>query len=379
MKMTKKILALMLAITFVFSAFSISAFADDAIESPIIPVGPQQTPWFEYEFVNDNTALVLSGFNYNSNRYNVTVRATAEKDGSTYPVVGIADDVFSGKDIKSLVVEDGVQTVGKNAFANCAKLASVEIASSVTFVDETAFNGTAWLEAQPDGLIYIGNIAYKAKGFSAASVSLKAETASIADGAFRGQTTLEKIYVPATTTIGTEAFAGCTNVTIYCAENSPAHTYAQANEIPFVLIPSLVLKSAPTKLEYYQNDALALDGIELIYITEAGENPVEVTPEMITGYDPAVLGAQTVTITYEGKTVTFDVNVIERPAYVPGDLDGKEGVDMDDAIYLLFAINFSDTYPLNQPADFDGNGVEDMDDAIYLLFHVNFSNEYPLH
>ncbi|MBE6713290.1 MAG: hypothetical protein E7580_07200 [Ruminococcaceae bacterium] len=69
----------------------------------------------------------------------------------------------------------------------------------------------------------------------------------------------------------------------------------------------------------------------------------------------------------------------ERPPYVPGDLDGKAGVDMDDAIYLLFAINFSDQYPTDQPLDFDGNGQVNMDDAIYLLFHVNFSEQYPLH
>ena len=30
----------------------------------------------------------------------------------------------------------------------------------------------------------------------------------------------------------------------------------------------------------------------------------------------------------------------ERPAYVPGDLDGAEGVSIEDAIHLLFAINF---------------------------------------
>ena len=34
---------------------------------------------------------------------------------------------------------------------------------------------------------------------------------------------------------------------------------------------------------------------------------------------------------------------------------------------------------MNQPADFDGNGDTNMDDAIYLLFHVNFPESYPLH
>ena len=64
--------------------------------------------------------------------------------------------------------------------------------------------------------------------------------------------------------------------------------------------------------------------------------------------------------------------------YTPGDVDGVEGVTLDDAIYALFAINFPEAYALNQPIDFDGNGKIDLDDAIYLLFHVNFPDTYPL-
>ncbi|MBQ3075192.1 MAG: hypothetical protein IJC26_03905, partial [Clostridia bacterium] len=68
----------------------------------------------------------------------------------------------------------------------------------------------------------------------------------------------------------------------------------------------------------------------------------------------------------------------ERPPYVPGDLDGVEGVDMDDAIYLLFYCSFAEEYPINQNADFDNSGEVDMDDAIYLLFYCSFPEDYPL-
>lgn len=69
----------------------------------------------------------------------------------------------------------------------------------------------------------------------------------------------------------------------------------------------------------------------------------------------------------------------ERPPYIPGDVDNDGDVDMDDAIYLLFHVNFPASYSINQPANFDGLGEVDMDDAIYLLFHVNFPASYPLH
>ncbi len=68
----------------------------------------------------------------------------------------------------------------------------------------------------------------------------------------------------------------------------------------------------------------------------------------------------------------------ERPPYVPGDLDGEEGITINDAIYLLFHVNFPEVYPVDQPVDFDGNGTKDMSDAIHLLFHVNFPEVYPL-
>ena len=64
---------------------------------------------------------------------------------------------------------------------------------------------------------------------------------------------------------------------------------------------------------------------------------------------------------------------------LPGDVDGNGEVDLDDAIYLLYHVNFKDTYPVNQPVDFNGDSKEDLDDAIYLLYHVNFKDTYPLH
>ena len=62
-----------------------------------------------------------------------------------------------------------------------------------------------------------------------------------------------------------------------------------------------------------------------------------------------------------------------------GDLDGKDGVSTDDAVYLLFHVNFPDLYPVNQAVDYDGSGEVDVSDVIHLLYHVNFPERYPLH
>ena len=64
--------------------------------------------------------------------------------------------------------------------------------------------------------------------------------------------------------------------------------------------------------------------------------------------------------------------------YVAGDLDEKEGVELDDAIYLLYPVNFPAMFPVTQNVDFDGSGVVDLADVFYLLYHINFPSRYPL-
>ena len=67
-----------------------------------------------------------------------------------------------------------------------------------------------------------------------------------------------------------------------------------------------------------------------------------------------------------------------RTSYLRGDVDGSEYLDTDDAIYLLFHVNFQNKYPVNQPIDFDNNGKINIEDAIQLLFYCNFPESFPL-
>jgi len=83
------------------------------------------------------------------------------------------------------------------------------------------------------------------------------------------------------------------------------------------------------------------------------------------------------TVVVNSSPVVRDVTLLTN--VLRGDVDGNGVKEINDAIHLLFHINFSDTYPVNQPCDFDGNGIEDTDDAIHLLFNINFPDGYPLH
>ena len=102
------------------------------------------------------------------------------------------------------------------------------------------------------------------------------------------------------------------------------------------------------------------EGIYLIYFSKSGY----ITREFIIN----VVGG-----------VVQDCVMMRDYSTLKGDVDNDGDVDMDDAIYLLFNVNFPASYPVGQPANFDGLGEVTMDDAIYLLFHVNFPSSYPLH
>lgn len=69
----------------------------------------------------------------------------------------------------------------------------------------------------------------------------------------------------------------------------------------------------------------------------------------------------------------------ENPtALIPGDADFDGKVDLDDAIYLLYHLNFPEAYRIYQTLDTNDSGKTDLNDAVYLLYHVNFPHSYPL-
>ena len=86
----------------------------------------------------------------------------------------------------------------------------------------------------------------------------------------------------------------------------------------------------------------------------------------------------TIIVAYERPTPLPPTPEIPPEDRELGDLDGVGGKNIDDAIYLLYHVNFPQSYPICQFADYDHNGTVDIDDAIYMLYHVNFPETYPL-
>ena len=81
-------------------------------------------------------------------------------------------------------------------------------------------------------------------------------------------------------------------------------------------ITSLTIKALPTTKKYLKGQKLDLTGGKIKVEYENNEDNEEVemksTDVTVTGYDLNKIGEQTVTITYKGKSTTFNVTVVEK-------------------------------------------------------------------
>ena len=131
-------------------------------------------------------------------------------------VKSIGEYAFSScTSLTSVIVPESVTNINASAFRNCTNLLSVTVPENITAIGQYAFDNTAWFNKQPDGLIYLGRVAYKYKGEmpEGTEISIREETVQIAGEAFRDCTGLTYITIPdGITVISSYAFAGCKNL-----------------------------------------------------------------------------------------------------------------------------------------------------------------------
>ena len=117
--------------------------------------------------------------------------------------------------LSSMNIPNGVTTIDSYAFYECKNISSFSIPNTIKTVGYDAFTGTAWYNNQPNGLLYIGHVAYKYKGTmpSGTAIELKDETTEISGYAFSGCSGLASVTIPnSVTSIGYYAFNGCSGL-----------------------------------------------------------------------------------------------------------------------------------------------------------------------
>jgi hypothetical protein len=147
----------------------------------------------------------------------------------------------------SITIKSGTRSISNYAFSGCSGLTSINIPSSVLNIGGHAFDGTAWFDNQPNGLVYAGNIAYAYKGVmpNNTSIIIKDGTVSISDYAFRNYKTLTSITIPySVTRIGGSAFYNCTGLSSVKIGNSVKEignaAFYGCNSLTSISIPNSV-------------------------------------------------------------------------------------------------------------------------------------------
>ena len=153
--------------------------------------------------------------------------------------------------INSIVIGEGITSIGSNIFMNCTVLEEITISSTVTSIGENAFDGCTALKKvhitdfeswcnisfsniQSNPVMYAKS--FYIKGEHITEAELPATITEIKAYVFR-YSNLEKITVwGEIANVGSSAFEYCESLTIYGYEGTALETYAIDSSIPFVAI-----------------------------------------------------------------------------------------------------------------------------------------------
>lgn len=105
---------------------------------------------------------------------------------------------YQNNTIQTVILPEGLEKVGIQAFAGCSALYEIVFPESVYMIGHEAFAGTAWLNNQPDGVVYAGSLAWMYKGDvrSIVSVNIRSGTRKLCADLFRNGTALIEVTLP---------------------------------------------------------------------------------------------------------------------------------------------------------------------------------------
>lgn len=125
-------------------------------------------------------------------------------------ITEIADGQFAGcVGITSIRLPETLTMIGKEAFYGLNEMKTINFPDSLVGVGYRAFEGTGWFDAQPDGVVYTGNVLYKFKGEAGETIEIPSTVTGIAAGAFENRNLISVSIPSSVTNIGEGAFLNC--------------------------------------------------------------------------------------------------------------------------------------------------------------------------
>ena len=230
MKQWKRLAALSSAI--VMAAATLTYFPNDTLQNirweiSVSADGTSAVTWTKTEsdgltwtLYEDGTLTIngtgaMKNYDYDSNQSPVYNNSDVKKIVIEDGVTSIGYSTFSYcSSLTSITIPDSVTSIGYAAFSYCRSLTSITIPDSVTSIGSQAFYNCTSLTSItiPDGVTSIGDSAFSNCGLT--SITIPGSVTSIGKFAFDGCTHLTSITIPdSVTSIGEAAFHGCFSLT----------------------------------------------------------------------------------------------------------------------------------------------------------------------
>ena len=109
------------------------------------------------------------------------------------------------------------------------------------------------------------------------------------------------------------------NMSLAQSDRTPGYIDITANDrtiriqvkFDFFKIEDINISSLPEKIEFFLSENINLDGAKInVEYADGFEQIVDITDDMISGYNKNRLGTQTITVAYEGRGTSFNVSVV---------------------------------------------------------------------
>ena len=306
--------------------------------------------------------------------------------------------------IKTVVIKDGVTSIGKYAFFWCSGLTSITIPNSVTSIGEHAFANCSSLTSItiPNSVTSIGNGAFSGcSGLT--SITIPNSVTSIGNGAFLGCSGLTSITIPnSVKSIGNQTFWLCSGLTSITIPNSVTsignETFWLCSGLTSVTIPNSVTSLG--KFAFYGCSGLtsitipnSVTNIEKsAFLGCTGLTSITIPNSVTSIGDYAFDGCSGLTsITFEGSrhpkfgNDVFDDVDKSIPVYVPSiSIDAYknalEGFGLSN-IQAIPPISLKDNEAYTQDSQVDGvdvsytrNFTNTNWQALYLPFSLNYED-----